>query len=449
MFNKITYQARRRAHRHIAWGYIIKSRPGFLETLADRARDFELPTLLGRERIFFNELRNIVPFGTLGAGLKVFPRFDMIAGIFPRDAVFDMVDWPSVERIYSDEPVFISRFPVVSEEGVFRYMRKVRKPIDFTTTYYVRKLMGADIAESMGYDGNGIIVGIVDTGSRRTHEQLRGKVQFDTVLIAQHEDVNGHGSWVATCIAGREEIDGMLSRQIGRTIRCKGFAPEAFIYTVKALGYAIGTGSTSGIIEAVQNTLNYGVDLINLSLGGECKYKTLDEDPMYDVFNEVIKEGAIPVVAAGNSGPEANTIESPAWLPNVISVAAIDPIKGTVADFSSRGPTNDGRVAPTVAGYGVNIHSGIAGQLDYAGDNEPNRYSPISGTSMATPTVTGMLTLMKQAFREVVGSEFGFNEVMDMMKSTARHNKSNDFGWGLVTWQRFEEWLKIRYGVKV
>jgi len=448
--NKITYQALKRAHRHIAWGFIIKARKYMLEELVERARELELSTLLGRERIFIDTLRDLIPFGTLGIGLRVFPSFNMVAGFFPREVIFDMIEWDSVKKIYSDEPVYISTFPVVPEEGIFRYMRRVKKTIDFTTTLYVRELMGAAEAEAMGYTGAGIKVGVVDTGARRTHEQLRNKIwYFDSVLKGQYLDGNGHGTWVATCIFGRYAVDEMLSRQIGRTIACKGFAPNAVGYIEKALGYVIGTGSTSGIIEAIQRLINEGVDIINMSLGSECKYKTPDEDPMYDVFNTVAQAGIIPVVAAGNSGPAAGSIESPAWLPSCLAVAAINPITGKVADFSSRGPTNDGRVKPDVAGYGVNILSGIAGQLDYAGDNEPNRYSPISGTSMAAPTVAGMLALMKQAFREILGCEFGLYEAIDMLESTATEKKNNNYGFGLITWQRFKTWLNVKYGVGI
>ena len=179
-----------------------------------------------------------------------------------------------------------------------------------------------------------MVAGVIDTGSRRTHEQLRGRVRFDSVLKGQYLDFNGHGSHVATIIAGRYAVDDVLSYQIGKKVECEGIAPEAEIYSIKALGYAIGTGSTSGIIEAIEKALDYGVDVINLSLGGECKYRSVEEDPMYYVFDEVLKERVIPVVAAGNSGPDANTIETPGWLPNVLAVGAVDPIKGVVADFS-------------------------------------------------------------------------------------------------------------------
>lgn len=388
--DKLTPLARRRAHSRVLYGYIVKSKPGLLRELVETAREFELPTLVKRERILLDALREMIPFGGLGLGLRVFPRFNMVAGIFPREVIFDMAEWRAVEKIYSDEPVYAFIFPTVPPEGIFRYRRKIKKPIDFTTTYYVKKLMGADIANQKGFTGQRMRVGIVDTGSRRTHEQVSGRIEFKSVLKGQYADMNGHGTWVATCIGGRLAVDDRLSRQIGRTIYCEGFAPNCYMVSVKTLGYAIGTGSTSGIIEAIQMLLEYGVDAINLSLGGECKYRRPEEDPMYDVFNEVNMEGVIPVVAAGNEGPEPNTVATPGWLPNVLTVGAIDPIKGTVADFSSRGPTNDNRVKPDCVGYGVNIHSGIAGQLDYAGDNVENRYSPISGTCLVgdTPILT-------------------------------------------------------------
>ena len=101
----------------------------------------------------------------------------------------------------------------------------------------------------------------------------------------------------------------------------------------------------------------------------------------------------------------------------------------------------------TLIANGIIVHnSGLAGQLDYVGDNEPNRYSALSGTSMATPTVAGMLLLMRQAFRELIGRELELEDVIDMLRTTS-YEKTNDYGWGLVTWQRFKEWLEIKFGV--
>jgi subtilisin family serine protease len=178
-----------------------------------------------------------------------------------------------------------------------------------------------------------------------------------------------------------------------------------------------------------------------------------EEDPFYPVMKKLIESGVVPVVAAGNEGPEPGTIGTPGWLEDALTVGAYDPITGEVAKYSSRGPTRDGRVKPDVVAPGGGypdhgIDSAIVNLLDRAGDGVPNRYSPIQGTSMATPHVAGLVALMVQAHRELLGRDLGVDEVKRMMEALG-HSKNNDAGWGAITWQLYEQWLETQYGVGI
>ncbi len=103
------------------------------------------------------------------------------------------------------------------------------------------------------------------------------------------------------------------------------------------------------------------------------------------------------VFAAGNSGPDDNTVGNPATAKNCLAVAASlnGPASGALASFSSRGPTNDGRIKPEVAFPGQGVTS-AASDGDVSAPSCETR--SLSGTSMATPGVAGMALLVRQYF---------------------------------------------------
>ncbi len=132
-------------------------------------------------------------------------------------------------------------------------------------------------------------------------------------------------------------------------------------------------------------------------------------------------------------------------MPNALTVGAYDPITGGMATFSSRGPTSWGDIKPDLVAPGVSIDSGCVGVVDVEGDGEPNRFSPLSGTSMACPHVAGLLALMKQAMTKA-GLTLTLEEVNNMMSSLG-HDKNNTDGWGPLTWHLFEQWMSTQYSV--
>ena len=291
------------------------------------------------------------------------------------------------------------------------------------------------------------LIRVHNTGCSRVHEQTR-RVIFETTIPAQHRDENGHGTHVTSLIGGVVAIDEYLSQRSRRRILCEGMAPRCGLLAIKSLGYIVGMGSTSNIIEALDIAIERGSSIVNLSLGGPCEVETPQEDPYFDVFEEVLRYNVIPVVAAGNSGPASGTIESPGAMPNVLTVGAYDPITGKIAPFSSRGPTRWNAIKPDIVMPGVNIDSATDGVCDTAGDGVPSRYSPLSGTSMATPTAAGLIVLMRQCHRDVLGKILTLDEIKTMMEELG-HEKNPTSGWGAMTWLMYEHWLSSQYGVEL
>ena len=208
--------------------------------------------------------------------------------------------------------------------------------------------------------GNGIKIAVVDTGIESTHPDLianvKGGVRYVSGTAGNYNDDNGHGSHVAGTIAA-------LNNGIGVV----GVAPNASLYGVKVLN-SQGSGWCSDIIAGIDWSNAYRMNIITMSLGG-CGIQSV-----HDAIIRADNSGIVLVAAAGNSG---GSISYPAAYDEVIAVTATD-INNYIAVFSSRGPKAE------LAAPGVNIYSTYKG----------GGYATLSGTSMATPHVTGVVALL-------------------------------------------------------
>ena len=179
--------------------------------------------------------------------------------------------------------------------------------------FYLEKnvsLIGAEIPREEGFEGQGIKIGIIDTGIDYNHPDLlgfgpNGKVVGGYNFINSGEnpiDTVGHGTEVAGVIAA----DGSL----------KGVAPKAklFAYKVSSNGESV---SSDLIVEAIHHAIEDKVNVINISLGVNKTNNDIDE-----AVKEAVKNGIIVVVAAGNNGPDQGTIGSPGKDLDAITVGA-------------------------------------------------------------------------------------------------------------------------------
>lgn len=258
-------------------------------------------------------------------------------------------------------------------------------------------------ASGRNITGHDVTIAVVDTGVDYTHPDLGGCFGEGCKVAAGYDFVNsdsnpmddqGHGTHVAATAAGNGTLDGV--------------APDATIIAYKVLNRQ-GSGYTSDIIAAMEhaadpdqdgNTSDH-YDIVSMSLGGWGD----DDSPLSLAADSLVEKGVVVVVAAGNEGPSFGSVGSPASSRQAISVAAScktadigvdsycdDPI----AAFSSRGPTALGHLKPDIAAPG---HLICAAQYGTAWADRrclDSRHVAISGTSMATPHVSGLIALLLQ-----------------------------------------------------
>jgi thermitase len=240
----------------------------------------------------------------------------------------------------------------------------------------------ADVDAPEGWDaaglgtfpaGGGAKIGIVDTGIDQTHPELSGKVVncADAIGITLIEgtcvDDNMHGTHVA----------GTIAAKANNSTGVAGVAFNSSLAICRALRTPAGTGLTSDVAECINYVHSRGAKVISMSLGGGDS--TTLRNAVVNAWKGGAASGSVLIAAAGNDGN--STVNYPAGYPEVVSVAATDH-RDAKASFSNTNADVE------VAAPGVSVLSTIPG----------GQYARLSGTSMATPHVSGVAGVLWQLF---------------------------------------------------
>lgn len=242
--------------------------------------------------------------------------------------------------------------------------------------------------------GKGVTVAIIDTGVDYYHDDLKENIieHWSTVdykiteyhpitgepvtvfsqAAADGYDDNGHGTHCA----------GIIAAVANNNFGIAGIAPEASLYSVKVFNN-MGTGESADIIQGVNRAAANGADVISMNFENYCFDQALQK-----AVNEAANQGVVLVAAAGNEG--SNQKSYPAAFDNVIAVA------GTDADNKLTATTNYGKWVD-VAAPGEAMLSTLPIGYEVEGCTyESTGYGYMSGTSMASSVVTGIVALMME-----------------------------------------------------
>ncbi len=249
-----------------------------------------------------------------------------------------------------------------------------------------RKVLEVD---KLDLSGKGVTVAFIDTGIHEHCDFIVGenRIVFFKDFIHDRKspyDDNGHGTFVSGVCAGNGSLSGG---------KFSGIAPAAKIISLKALN-GDGEASADKILQAMEwvylHHREYSIKVVCMSFGSE---PIGFNDPIMAGSEALWNEGVVVVAAAGNSGPEFQTIKSPGVSSQIITVGGFDDNRLSdeefkenffeIASFSSRGPAFQ-RFKPDLVAPSVDITSCAI----------KTPYTKLSGTSVATPMIAGLCALL-------------------------------------------------------
>lgn len=315
-----------------------------------------------------------------------------------------------VQQGYKVQRNFKVHFMSYSDHPVTQYAP------NFATITSIVNAIGSTALHNQGVRGNGIKIGILDTGIEAVHSDFAGKniIGWSNCSGGNFYDDVGHGTHVSSIAAGAQ-----------------GVAPQAQIYMYKFTC----DGSSSGLIEVLQRAVNDGVQVVNMSFSGGIG----PDDPLAIAIDAAVAQGVVVVAAAGNCTDQAGpcndgsrtqgirnpldgnkVIGSPAAARGAIAVGITDKNSQLAELIGLPGPTvwsagsktmtlaKPDLVAPAqeicAAGSQTVDAAYTSAGMDYWKSGKPGffgwcdaQHAVLSGTSMSAPLVTGAVALLRQA----------------------------------------------------
>jgi serine protease AprX len=377
---------------------------------------------------------------SLGAGVIQFKHLSMLAALATSSQVQSIAALPGVQSLYLNRNL--------------RYLLAQSVPS-----------IHADAVHAMGITGKGVGIAILDSGidglynadvafptktvqNVKVLANLRDLFTFSGSInkvikkgaelwvenVANTDNSSGHGTHVAGIAAGNGTSSGG---------KYTGVAPGAKLVGIGTGEVAVIFWVLAGFDYILDHQQAYNIRVVNNSWGSD-PAKFNPEDPINEATKEVHDHGITVVFAAGNDGPDENTLNPYSVAPWVIGVAAgcklgvEDPTKSTVhcpdnvlADFSSRGIPNDPLYHPDLTAPGVHIVSTRASTGFYLASDathdfdltstcamtitDATKYTCASGTSMASPHIAGVVALMQEAAKNTLTPD----QVLSVLQKTA------------------------------
>lgn len=303
----------------------------------------------------------------------------------------------------------------------------------------IQQLNGINL-HNANYRGEGMLIGICDGGflGADTHPAFNDARNDDRILGTKNF-VNKDAS-VYTGSSHGTAVWSLIGGNVPNTY--VGTAPEAYFYLCMTEDARTETLIEEyNFVSALEHLDSIGVDVVNSSLG----YITFDASQWNHSYNDMDGEtcvitigaeiasskGIIVVNSAGNEGASWTYpyIGAPADGEHVFTVGAVD-ANGVIANFSSIGPSYDGRIKPDVVAHGQDVTVAHPDGSYYTGN----------GTSYSTPVMTGMLTCLWQ-----IRPEIDAETLKDIIRRSANkaNNPDNTYGYGIPNFTSAMQMLSV------
>ncbi len=300
--------------------------------------------------------------------------------------------------------------------------------LDYGISYGQLEQIGVPAVHDKGYNGAGVIVAMFDTGYRKDHQAFQiayseGRVlaEWDFVFndgntqndFEDSYDQHNHGTLTWSTLGG--EVPGVL------------YGPAYGASFILAKTEYVPTETQveeDNWAAAVEWADSIGASVISSSLSYSDWYTYADYDGVTCVTtiaaNLATSYGIVVANAMGNSGPAAGTLGAPADALEILSCGAVNST-GSIASFSSRGPTPDGRIKPEVCAQGVSTYGASAAS--------PTSYGYASGTSLSTPLIAGCAAVLLSARPGLTPQQV---RQAFMQTASQADDPDNAYGWGII-----------------
>ena len=371
-------------------------------------------------------------------GMRLHQELDSVANGFLSDSIFaesgryDGLTSTSIAAIAAEPSIaWVGNQPSLT---IWNDQARNHMNINAMKQYYTTDL-----------DGSGQIVAVADSGIDEDHGDFGTRIIGNVDVIGDGSTADahsGHGTHVACTVLGDGTRGGYA-----------GVAPEAELYFQAMENDNSGNFQWSSINNMLNTAYNNGARTHTNSWGSKSSsdwgvYTSSSEDVddrarYYDQFYSG-REGLTILFAAGNDGPDSDTIGSPATAKNLLAVGnsqnRYSGAPNSIMDGSSRGPVDDGRIKPDVIAPGGYVRSCKAQEATDTGDATwtNNWYMEYTGTSMATPNAAGTAALIREYITEVAqrpepqGALVKALMILGARDVGARDIPNNNEGWGRI-----------------
>lgn len=280
-------------------------------------------------------------------------------------------------------------------------------------------------------NGKGVTIAVLDSGISR-HPDLHGKILCFRDFVGKRKlmyDDNGHGTHVCGILSGSGELSNR---------RYRGMAPASMLIVGKVLD-AKGDGRLENLLEALdwieKNQKKYDIKILNISVGIGNSLSREQEYLLQKKIEELWDGGMVVVCAAGNKGPENNSISSVGGCGKILTVGCHDGEycrhkPDRCETYSGRGEARAYLRKPDLVAPGTDI---ISCNAELVWGRKQSPYIAKSGTSMATPIVAGAAALALQKYPDMTNEELKQKITITAMDLNEPWNKQ---GWGMVNVRR-------------
>ena len=295
----------------------------------------------------------------------------------------------------------------------------------YGASFLQARMIGALDAHERGFTGQGVLLGMLDTGFQLDHRAFSG---LD--VVAQYDFINNDG------YAGYDPVTdrrGQANHGTACLSVITGYEPGYIVGIAPNVSVALAKTELTGVeirreedywIAGIEWLEWLGADVVSSSLSYRKWYDREDFNgstaPVTLAARRAAELGMVVCNSAGNEGPGIVTIGAPADAPGILAVAAVDSMREIVG-FSSRGPSCDGRIKPDVAALGRGVV--CVRPLTW------KRYSKWNGTSLSCPLVAGVAALVIEAH-----PDWQAWQVVEAIRETADRAAfpDNTYGFGIV-----------------